>query len=124
MLVLSFTAFDPDRTQTGLAGCEIASMPPDAASPMRYLTDRVWLAGIDAIRSIEAPRGHHAARWRGGRVAACGAGAAKRDARNWFPRRRVARPICDLCGRIPPRPERGRLYCRPERDDRIPLGRE
>jgi hypothetical protein len=25
----------PDRTQTGLAGCEIAPCPPDAASPMR-----------------------------------------------------------------------------------------
>ena len=28
-------ANDPDRTQTWLAGCEIAPMPPDAASPMR-----------------------------------------------------------------------------------------
>jgi hypothetical protein len=26
---------DPDRTQTGLAGCEIAAIPPDAASPIR-----------------------------------------------------------------------------------------
>jgi hypothetical protein len=38
---------DPDRTQTGLAGCEIAPILPDAASPIRYLTIRVWLAGIE-----------------------------------------------------------------------------
>src|SRR6266702_522835 len=39
-------AADPDRTQTRLAGCEIAPVPPGAASAIRYLTIRVWLVGI------------------------------------------------------------------------------
>jgi hypothetical protein len=28
-------------------GCDIAPIPPDPASPIRYLTIRVWLAGIE-----------------------------------------------------------------------------
>src|SRR5260370_38932467 len=36
----------------------------------------LWLGAADAIRSIEAARVHHAARRRGGGVAACGAGTA------------------------------------------------
>ena len=36
------------RIQTGLAGCEIAPIPPDAAAPIRYLTIRVWLAGMES----------------------------------------------------------------------------
>jgi len=45
--IAAMTEFDLDRTQTGLAGCAIAPIPPDAASPIRYLTIRVWLAGIE-----------------------------------------------------------------------------
>src|SRR6476660_7614618 len=47
MLNASSSHFDPERTQTGLAGCKIAPIPPDGASPIRYLTIRVWLAGIE-----------------------------------------------------------------------------
>src|SRR5262245_50913544 len=35
---------DPDLTHARLAGCEMAPVPPDAASPIRYLMLRV-LAG-------------------------------------------------------------------------------
>jgi hypothetical protein len=36
LLILNITGFDPDRTQTGLAGCEITPIPPDATSPIGY----------------------------------------------------------------------------------------
>ena len=50
--------------------------PADCFSPIRYPAIRPGWRGPNAIRSIETPRVHHAARRRGGRVAACGAGAA------------------------------------------------
>src|SRR5262245_726975 len=54
--------------------------------------------------SKKATRFHHAARRRGGRVAARGAGAAAGDAGGWVYPRRVGRGQRAQCGRISQRP--------------------
>ena len=73
---------------------------------------------------MRAARVHHAARRRGGGVAARGAGAAAGDAGDRVPQQRVARRrVAHLVAGVPPRPERSWLRRGPERRDRIPLGR-
>src|SRR5262245_29580724 len=42
----------------------------DVDAPVAISCDPAWLRGLNAIRSIETPRVHHASRRRGGRVAA------------------------------------------------------
>src|SRR5258705_8084405 len=49
------------------------------------------------------PRVHHAARRRGGGVAACGVGAAAGDASDWVPRSPIPRPIRAIRGGVSPR---------------------
>src|SRR5262249_38388529 len=62
--------------------------------------------GPNAIRSIEAPRVHHAARRRGG-VAACGARAAASEAANpWVREERLTRFVSSHVARILPGPGR------------------
>ena len=67
-------------------------------------------------------RVHHAARRRGGSVAARGARAAAGDAGDRVSRRRHRRAIWRTCGGISPWSERSGLRRGPQRRDRIPLG--
>ena len=53
---------------------------------------------------LKTARVHHAARRRGGGVAACGAGAAAGDAGDWLARRRFSRAVGGAHGRISPGP--------------------
>jgi hypothetical protein len=48
LLAVSFSQFDSHRTHIGLAGCEIAPIPPDERLPIRYLNDPE-LAGGDRV---------------------------------------------------------------------------
>src|SRR5262249_27845542 len=64
----------------------------------------------------------HAARWRGGRLAACRARAAASDAGGWAPQQPIARRIRPHGGCVSPGAEGNWVRRRPERGDRIPLG--
>src|SRR5436305_6291964 len=68
----------------------------------------------------EATRNHYASLQRG-YMAACSSRAEEGDAGDWLPWRRVAWPICPVCGSFPP--GIGRVGpCRgTKRGDRIPL---
>ena len=72
----------------------------DAARPRRR-GDRMR-RGASSSRCSAARRG----------VAARGARAAAGDAGGRVPRSLIAWPLRAICGRLPPRPERGRLYLR------------
>jgi hypothetical protein len=67
-------------------------------------------------------RVHHAARRRGGDVAARGAGAAIEDAGAWISRQRVGGWLYEHGSCRPQRLERGRLCREAESSDRISLG--
>jgi len=55
------------------------SKPLTRPLPIRYAVEEVGCGSEIAIRSTEAPRVHHAARWRGGGMAARGARAAAEE---------------------------------------------
>src|SRR5262245_20248709 len=88
---------------------------------MGYPAFRSCGRGLNAIRSFEAPRVHHAARRRGG-VAALGAGTADGNAGHWASWRDNRAEIRGAAGGIPARPQRSRFHRRPRRRYRISLG--
>src|SRR5262245_47087389 len=76
------------------------------------------------VLSSETAGVHHADRWRGGRVAVRGVGAAAGDAGGRIPALRLRNAPCARLGCIPPGPERIRLRRGPERGDRTKMGRQ
>src|SRR5215831_1168212 len=81
------------------------------------------VAPVRGGRSHETAGIHYPVRRRRGVVAARRPRAAAGDAGDWLPWRLIARRTQAITGRLPPKSRRSRLRRRPERRDRIPLGR-
>src|SRR5262249_22845217 len=68
----------------------VTPFPADFFPQIRHPAIGPWLGRSNTIRSVEAPRLHHSARRRGGRVAARGTRAAAGDAGDRISNRRFA----------------------------------
>src|SRR4029077_8861658 len=102
-------------------------VPSHTRGRSRMRESRTYGSGWGACDETHVPTAtaapvHHAA-WRcDGVVAARGARSAANDAGDRISEQPITRPIRALRSRIPPGPERNRVYRRSKRGDRIPLG--
>src|SRR4029453_8999853 len=121
-----FNSIDPNRfIRVAPQGLQIALIPPDGGSLIRYPAIRSYLTagGPNAIGSSQKARVHIASRRHSAGVAARGAGAASEDAGDRIFQRSITGLRYGAPGGATPEPERSRLRRKRKHRDRIPLGR-